>query len=259
VREETEVRLKGKIAIITGSSKGIGEGCARVFAREGALVVVTSRHERDGAAVAASITAAGGTAIALGVDVSDPVMVRRMLDDTVSRFGRLDILVNNAGQHLSKNVEKTSEEEWDHIIDTNLKSTFLCSKYAIPHLRKTRGCIINMSSMVGIVGQGNSGAYSATKGGIIAMTKGMALDFAPDGIRVNCICPGWIETPLVNYWFSQQENEAESRRYIHSVHPLGRIGTSEECGEAALFLASDSSSFITGTVLAIDGGVTLGY
>jgi NAD(P)-dependent dehydrogenase (short-subunit alcohol dehydrogenase family) len=253
------VRLEGKVAIVTGSSKGIGEGCARVFAREGARVVVTSRNEREGAAVAAGISASGGTAFALAVDVSDSRQVRQMLETTLSRFGRLDILVNNAGQHLPKNVEKTSEEEWDHIIDTNLKSVFLCSKYAIPHLRKTRGCIVNMSSMVGVVGQGNSGAYSATKGGIIAMTKGMALDFAPDGIRVNCICPGWIETPLVNYWFAQQENEAESRKYIHSVHPLGRIGTIEECGEAALFLASDSSSFITGTVLAIDGGVTLGY
>ncbi len=253
------MRLKDKVAIITGSSKGIGEGCARVFAREGAAVVITSRHEKEAEAMAQCINAAGGTAVAIGVDVSDAVMVRRMVDDTISRFGRLDILVNNAGQHLPKNIEQTSEEEWDHIISTNLKSTFLCSKYALPHLRKTKGCIINMSSMVGVVGQGNSGAYSATKGGIIAMTKGMALDFAPDGIRVNCICPGWIETPLVNYWFSQQENEAESRTYIHSVHPLGRIGTIEECGEAALFLASDSSSFITGTLLAVDGGVTLGY
>jgi NAD(P)-dependent dehydrogenase (short-subunit alcohol dehydrogenase family) len=253
------MRLKGKVAIITGSSKGIGEGCARVFAREGACVVVTSRHEKEGAAVAEGINAAGGTAIALEADVSDSGQVQRMIEKTLSRFGKLDILVNNAGQHLSKNIEKTSEEEWVHIIETNLKSVFLCSKYAIPHLRKTRGCIVNMSSMVGIVGQGNSGAYSSTKGGIIAMTKGMALDFAPDGIRVNCICPGWIETPLVNLWFAQQDNEAESRKYIHSVHPLGRIGTSEECGEAALFLASDSSSFITGTVLAVDGGVTLGY
>jgi len=253
------VRLKEKVAVVTGSSKGIGEGCARVFAREGACVVVTSRHQRESARIAEDLCKAGGTAVALEVDVSDPGMVRRMVEDTIARFGKLDILVNNAGQHISKSVEKTSEEEWDHIIDTNLKSVFLCSKYAIPHLRKTRGCIINMSSMVGIVGQGNSGAYSATKGGIIAMTKGMALDFAADGIRVNCICPGWIETPLVNYWFAQQENEAESRKYIHSVHPLGRIGTIEECGEAALFLASESSSFITGTVLAVDGGVTLGY
>lgn len=253
------MRLSGKVAIVTGSSKGIGEGCARVFAREGAHVVVTSRHETEAAATAESIAAAGGSAIPVCVDVSDGVQVERMLEKTLARFGRLDILVNNAGRHLSKNVEKTSEEEWDHIIRTNLKSVFLCSKLAIPHLRKTRGCIINMSSMVGIVGQGNSGAYSATKGGIIAMTKGMALDFAPDGIRVNCICPGWIETPLVNYWFAQQEDEAASRKYIQSVHPLGRIGTIENCGEAALFLAADSASFITGIALPIDGGVTLGY
>ena len=168
-------------------------------------------------------------------------------------------MINNAAYHISKNIAETSEEEWDFIINTNLKSVFLCSKYAIPHLKKTRGCVINISSMVGLVGQSNAGAYSATKGGIIAMTKGMALDFAPDGIRVNCICPGWIRTPLVDDWFSQQPDEGKAREYIHSVHPLGRIGTIEECGRVALFLASDDSSFMTGSIVTIDGGVTLGY
>lgn len=253
------MKLKDKVAIITGSSKGIGQGCARVFAREGAAIVIVSRTEGPGLAMVKEIQDKGGRAIYVQTDVSQSEQVQNMIKRTIEEFRRLDILINNAGYHISKNIEETSEEEWDFIINTNLKSVFLCSKYAIPCLRKTKGCIINMSSMVGLVGQSNAGAYSATKGGIIAMTKGMALDFAKDGIRVNCICPGWIKTPLVDDWFSQQPDEQKAREYINSVHPLGRIGTIEECGRAALFLATEDSSFMTGSILTVDGGVTLGY
>lgn len=253
------MRLKDKVAIITGSSKGIGQGCARVFAREGAAVVIVSRTAEPGLAMAKEIQDKGGRAIYIQTDVSRSEQVQNMINRTIEAFGRLDILINNAGYHISKNIEETSEEEWDFIINTNLKSVFLCSKYALPHLRKTKGCIINISSMVGLVGQSNAGAYSATKGGIIAMTKGMALDFARDGIRVNCICPGWIRTPLVDDWFSQQPDEQKARDYINSVHPLGRIGTSEECGRIALFLATEDASFMTGSIVTVDGGVTLGY
>jgi NAD(P)-dependent dehydrogenase (short-subunit alcohol dehydrogenase family) len=253
------MKLKDKVAIITGSSKGIGEGIARVFSSEGAKVVVVCRSEDAGRKMADELGAANGTALFIKTDVTSRESIIKMIDKTVEVFGKIDILVNNAGYHISKNIEDTSEEEWDMIQNTNLKSTFLCSKYAIPHLRKTRGCIINISSMVGVVGQPNAGAYSATKGGQIAMSKGMAIDFAPDGIRVNVICPGWIQTPLVEDWFSQQENTEAARKYIYGQHPMGRIGTIEECGKAALFLACDDSSFITGTILNIDGGVTLGY
>ena len=253
------MRLKDKVAIITGSSKGIGQGCARVFASEGADVVIVSRTEVPGLAMVKEIQDKGGTAIYVKTDVSKSEQVQNMIKRTIEEFGKLDILINNVGYHISKNIEETSEEEWDFIINTNLKSVFLCSKYAIPHLKKTKGCIINMSSMVGLVGQNNAGAYSATKGGILAMTKGMSLDFAKDGIRVNCICPGWIQTPLVDDWFSQQPDEQKAREYINSAHPLGRIGTIEECGRAALFLATEDSSFMTGSILTVDGGVTLGY
>lgn len=253
------MKLQDKVAIVTGSSKGIGEGIARVFSQEGAKVVVVCRTEEAGKKMADELRAAEGRAIFVQTDVKNSQSIQNMISTTIETFGKLDILVNNAGYHISKNVEETSEEEWEFIINTNLRSTFLCSKYAIPYLRKTRGNIINISSMVGLVGQPNAGAYSSTKGGQIAMSKGMAIDFAPDGIRVNVICPGWIQTPLVEDWFSQQEDPEASRKYIFGQHPLGRIGTIEECGKAALFLASDDAAFVTGITLNIDGGVTLGY
>ena len=254
------MKLADRVAIVTGSSKGIGEGIARVFSREGAKVVIVCRTESEGMRVAESLGAPDGRALFIRADVSSGESVRNLIDRALGAFGRLDILVNNAGYHISKNVEDTSEEEWEFIQNTNLRSTFLCCKYAIPHLRKTRGNIINISSMVGLVGQANAGAYSATKGGQIAMSRGMAIDFARDGIRVNVICPGWIQTPLVDDWFGQQEDEAAARNYIYGRHPIGRIGTIEECGKAAVFLACDQdSSFITGITLNIDGGITLGY
>ena len=253
------MKLKDKVAIVTGSSKGIGEGIARVFVQEGAMVAVTCRSEKDGKKMAEDLIRAGGQAIFIKTDVTKSMDIQDMIRKVIREFGRLDILVNNAGYHISKNAEETSEEEWEFIINTNLRSTFLCSKYAIPHLRKTRGAIINISSMVGVVGQPDAAAYAASKGGQIAMTKNMAIDFAPDGIRVNVICPGWIQTPLVEDWFSQQKDPEAARKYIYSQHPLGRIGTIEECGQAAAFLAGAEASFITGSVITIDGGITLGY
>ncbi|MFH0795529.1 MAG: glucose 1-dehydrogenase [Candidatus Omnitrophota bacterium] len=253
------MKLKDKVAIVTGSSKGIGEGIARVFSQEGARVVITCRTENEGRKMADELGAPGKKAVFVKTDVKNSQEIQAMINATIATFGKIDILVNNAGYHLSKNVEETSEEEWEFIINTNLRSTFLCSKYAIPHLRKTKGNIINISSMVGLVGQPNAGAYSATKGGQIAMTKNMAIDFAPDGIRVNVICPGWIQTPLVEDWFSQQKDPDAARKYIYGQHPLGRIGTIEECGKAALYLASDDAAFVTGITLNIDGGITLGY
>jgi len=251
--------LEGKVALITGAAKGIGKACAQVLSKRGAGIAVVDLDKVNGPPTAEGIEASGGRAVFLEADVSKLDDVQKVITRLLGLFGRLDVLINNAGYHISKNVEETSEEEWDYIINTNLKSVFLCSKYAMPHLRKTRGTIINMSSMVGLVGQRNAGAYSATKGGMIAMTKGMALDFANDGIRVNCICPGWVETPLVEDWFSQQADPAAAKEYIYGRHPLGRIATPEEVGNAALFLCSEQSSFVTGVSLPVDGGVTLGY
>jgi NAD(P)-dependent dehydrogenase (short-subunit alcohol dehydrogenase family) len=251
--------LDGKVVLVTGAAKGIGKGCAQVLSKHGARIAVADTDAVAGLRTANEIEASGGDAAFLQVDVSKANDVQKMIAQLLERFGQLDILINNAGYHISKNVEDTSEEEWDYILNTNLRSVFLCSKYAIPHLRKTRGAIVNMASMVGLVGQRNAGAYSATKGGIIAMSKGMALDFAKDGIRVNCICPGWVETPLVEDWFSQQADPQAAKRYVYGIHPLGRIATPEEVGNAAVFLCSEQSSFVTGVALPLDGAVTLGY
>ncbi|MHB1295294.1 MAG: SDR family NAD(P)-dependent oxidoreductase [Anaerolineae bacterium] len=253
------MRLLGKAAIVTGSTKGIGRGIAEVFAREGAMITVVARGPEGEQTVEELCRLGAADAIFVRTDVRDAGQILNMVNRTVERFGRVDILVNNAGYHISKNIEQTSEDEWQFLMETNLRSTFLCSKYAMPYLKAAKGAIINVSSMVGLVGQPNAVAYSATKGGQIAMTKSMAIDLAPSGVRVNAICPGWIATPLVEDWFGQQADEAAARAYIHGQHPMGRIGTSEECGRAALFLATDDSAFITGVALPIDGGVTLGY
>ena len=254
------MKLRDKVAIVTGSSRGIGEGIARVFSREGAKVVVVCRTEEVGLKMAEELGVSKGRATFIKTDVTSSQSIQNMINRTIETFAKLDILVNNAGYHISKSVEDISEQEWEFLINTNLRSTFLCSKYAIPHLRRTRGNIINISSMVGLVGQPNAGAYTATKGGQIAMSKGMAIDLAPDGIRVNVICPGWIQTPLVDDWFNQQDDPEAWRKYVFKQHPVGRIGTIEECGRAALFLACDEdSSFITGITLNVEGGITLGY
>jgi NAD(P)-dependent dehydrogenase (short-subunit alcohol dehydrogenase family) len=251
--------LVNKVAIVTGAAKGIGLGCARVLGHAGADIVMVDINAQEAQASAESLRAEGAKAFAMQTDVSRADAVNRMVAEVADRFGHLGIVVNNAGIHDNKGVEQASEADWDRIITTNLKSVFLVSKAALPHLKVTRGTIVNMSSMVGLVGQTNSGAYAASKGGIIALTKNMALDFAPYGIRVNCICPGAVDTPLMEEWFHKQPDEAAMRRYIDSIHPLGRIATLEDVGRVALFLCSEMSAFITGVALPVDGGVTLGY
>jgi NAD(P)-dependent dehydrogenase (short-subunit alcohol dehydrogenase family) len=251
--------LTGKVAIVTGAAKGIGLGCARVLGRAGALIGMVDIDAPALNTAVGALGAEGITAMAFAADVSLSDDVHRMVAAVLSRYGRVDIVLNNAGTHDGKSIEQASEADWDRVIATNLKSVFLVNKAALPHLKQTRGAIINMSSMVRLVGQSNAGAYAASKGGIIALTKNMALDFAPYGIRVNCICPGWVETPLVQTWFRLQPDEHAARNYIDSIHPLGRIATPEDVGRAALFLCSEMGAFVTGVALPVDGGVALGY
>ena len=251
--------LAERVVVVTGAAKGIGLGCARVLGAAGAAIALWDIDEGALNSAAEQLRSQGIKAQPFIADVSQSSAVDAAIAAIAGEFGKIDILVNNAGTHDGKGIEEADEADWSRIIDTNLKGVFLVSKAALPHLKETRGAIVNMGSMVGLVGQGKSGAYSASKGGIIAMTKNLALDLAPYGIRVNCICPGWVQTPLVNQWFALQPDEAEARAYVDSIHPLGRIAAADEIGKAALFLASDLASYVTGVAIEVDGGVTLGY
>ncbi len=252
------MRLDQKVAVITGAAHGIGHASALLFAREGARLVVADRDEAAGQDVAATIRGAGGEALFVRTDVSRSPEVRHMLQITQQEYGRLDVLFNVAGVHLPKDAESTSEEDWERILTTNLTSVFLAIKYAAPELKRTRGVIINMASMVGLVGQPASVAYAASKGGIVALTKSLALDYAPHGVRVNCICPAGVATPLLERWIEQQADPQQVRAALDRVHPLGWTAQPEEIA-AALFLASAEASFITGVALPVEGGATLGY
>jgi NAD(P)-dependent dehydrogenase (short-subunit alcohol dehydrogenase family) len=182
-----------------------------------------------------------------------------MIGGVIDAHGRLDILVNNAGTHKPHTIDSLTEEQWDGFISLNLKSQFLCIKAAVPHLRQTRGSIINMSSMTGVVGQPDALAYCATKGGILAMTKALAMDLAEDGVRVNAVCPAAVRTPLMEQWIGQQDDPDAVRELMNTMQPLGEMAEPEQIGDVVLFLASEASSFITGIHLPVDGGATLGY
>ena len=253
------MRLKDKVAIVTGGSKGIGAGTCEVFCEEGAHVFVIARNQEGIDAMVKELRDKGGKATGISCDVGKSDSVNSMVDQVVAKAGRIDILVNNAGIHNSKGIEALSEEDWDFLIDTNLKSMFLCTKACLTWLKESKGVVINMSSMVGLHGQANACAYAATKGGIIAMSKNLAIDLAKYGIRVNVICPGCIQTPMVDDWFNAQEDPQKCRDYMYSQHPLGRFGTAREQGKAALFLATEDSAFTTGSIIESDGGITLGY
>ena len=253
-------RFLEKIVVVVGATSGIGEASAYRFAEEGAKVLLVGRREEKGNNIVKKIKEKGGSASFFKADISIGSNCKQIIDNAIERYGKIDVLVNIAGYHISKGIESISIEEWDFLMNTNLKSFFLLCKYAVPYLKKTRGNIVNMSSMAGMLGQVNSCAYVATKGGIIAMTKNLALDLAKYGIRANTICPGYIRSELVEDWLHQQgEKEQETRDYINKIHPLGKMGEPEEAAAAIAFLASNDASFITGSTLEIDGGINLGY
>ena len=251
------MRLKDKVALITGGTSGIGEATAVLFAREGAVVAITGRNQKRGAAVLAAIKETGDEGQFLRADVSSAADCRRVVEETVSTFGRVDILFNNAGVFYPQTALDCSEKQWDEQIDVNLKGTFLMSKFVLPvMIRQGRGVIVNNASGWGIVGGDHAVAYCASKGGVVLMTKAMAIDHGSQGIRVNCVCPGDVETPML-------PADAKMRglkwdEYIKGCanRPLGRVGTAEEIAKAVLFLASDESSFMTGAALVVDGGGT---
>ena len=251
------MRLKNKVALITGGTSGIGEATALLFSNEGAKVAITGRNEDRGRAISGKITEGGGEAVFLATDVSKSDHCRRAVEQTISAFGRLDILFNNAGVFYPHNALDCSEEEWDEQIDINLKGTFLMSKYALPHMIKQgSGVIINNSSGWGIVGGDKAVAYCASKGGVVLLTKAMAIDHGRQGIRVNCICPGDVDTPMLPEDARMRGLKWEDYLAGCNNRPMGRIGTADEIAKAVLFLASDDSSFMTGAALVVDGGGT---
>jgi NAD(P)-dependent dehydrogenase (short-subunit alcohol dehydrogenase family) len=250
-------RLEGKVAVVTGAGSGIGRAIAHRFAQEGASVVIAEVNRDAGASAASEIRAEGGSALFVPTDVSRAADVEAMVRRTVAEFGRLDVLVNNAAIQILGRLADTSEEDWDRLQSVNLKGVFLCSKYAIPEMVRTGGgSIVNIASVLGLVGDPDLAAYCAAKGGVLALTKAAALAYGPAGIRVNAICPGDVDTPMVRDYFNKDPDPEALRRRISSEYALRRIAEPREIAEAALFLASDASSFVTATALVIDGGLT---
>lgn len=254
-------KLDGKIALITGGGSGIGRATALLFAAEGAKLSIVDWAEDNARAVAAEIAARGGEAIALRADVSRSADAERMVAETVRRFGRLDILYNNAGIGIARRTHLLSEEEWDRTIDVDLKGVFLGCKYALPELMKHGGVILSTASVAGLEGIRQMAAYCAAKAGVIMLTKSLAMDYAEYGVRVNCVCPGTIETPLSETAYEKlsDERRERARKAIAGMHLLGRTGQPEEIASAALFLCSQDASFITGQAVVVDGGYTAGH
>lgn len=247
------MRLNGKVALITGAARGQGECEAKLFSAEGATVVVADILCNLGQKVAQDISSRGGTATFVKLDVSSENDWKLAIQHTLDRFGILDILVNNASIYRTTTIENTSMEEWDDVISTNARGAFLGTKYVIPAMRKANGgSIINICSTTGIVGSNRGGAYGASKAAVRILTKHAAIQHASEGIRVNSISPGSIDTEMIAENIGTPQGRAASIKKI----PAGRIGTAEDVAYGALFLASDESSFITGSDLLIDGGMT---
>ena len=254
------MRFDGKVVIITGGTSGIGLATAQLFAQEGARVVLMARNKSRGQEAVRQVTATGGQAIFIPGDVGVAFDCQRCVTTAIEIYGRLDILFNNAGViYVNRNLVETSEEEWDTTLAFNLKSIFLMSKYAIPCIAETGGgVIVNNASIFGLVGGSGVAAYCAAKGGVITLTKAMALDHASQNIRVNCICPGSVDTPMLESEMKELGGiEIELPKFA-ARHPLNRISTPHEIARAVAYLASDDASFVTGVALPVDGGRSAG-
>jgi len=249
-------RLDGKTAIITGGSSGIGLATALLFSQKGARVLIAARHLEQGQQAVAQICARGGQARFVACDVRRAEDCQRTVSSALEAFGSLDILFNNAGViYVNRTVADTSDQEWSDTLEINLNGVFYMSRCAIPHMAaQGGGVIINSASVFGLKAGGGVAAYCAAKGAVIMLTKAMAVDHAHQQIRVNCLCPGSVDTPLLQHEMAALGDEATQRAAFAARHPLNRISTPDEIAHAALFLASDASSFITGAAIPIDGG-----
>lgn len=248
-------RLAGRVAIVTGGGAGIGAATAELFAEEGARVVIAEWTAGAGEAVAARIGGAGGEAFAIAADVSQAADVARVVDATMTRWGAVEVLVNNAGVELKLPLDDTPEADWDRVMAVNLKSAFLMCKAVMPIMKaQRRGAVVMNSSVGNYIAAVNSSAYGASKAGLMALVRGMALEMAPYGVRVNAVCPGVIDTPMNARNLARAADPEAMRRSWYDVTPLGYLGTPRDVAYAILFLACDESRFITGTPLVIDGG-----
>jgi dihydroanticapsin dehydrogenase len=250
-------RLAGNVALITGASRGIGKGMALEFARQGARLAISAHTDVVGlAATAAAVREIGGEALEVLGDVARADQARSMVDAATAAYGRLDIVVCNAGIEIAAPVADLEVEDWQRVIAVNLTGTFLVCKYAIPAMLPSGGSIITMGSVAGVVGWVGDAAYNASKGGIILLTKTIALDYGPQGIRANCICPGSIETEMHRAYIAQAANPAAEEAALNAAHPIGHVGAVADVAMAAVYLASDESQFVTGSCLMVDGGYT---
>jgi NAD(P)-dependent dehydrogenase (short-subunit alcohol dehydrogenase family) len=247
--------LSQRVAIVTGAAHGIGRAAALAFARLGCAVAVADLMADEGDAVAAEVAAAGGEAHFARADVTDEEQVRALVADVVARWGRLDVLVNNAGVYYQADAAATPLEAWQRVLAVNLTGAFLCTKHAVPAMTDG-GVVVNVASEAGLVGIAGQVAYNVSKGGLIALTRSCAVDFATRGVRVNCVCPGTTDTPLVQRALAASADPAATRRALESSRPLDRLGDADEIAAAIVFAADPAAAYMTGAVISIDGGYT---
>ncbi len=249
--------LSDRVIFLTGGSTGIGLACAKAYAAAGARIALVARGEP---CVKAAATALGPEHLGITCDISRGDEVRAAVDCALAHFGRIDAVHNNAGiASPSKTLHETTDLEWDELFDVNLKGVLHTTRHALEALKSRNGCILNTSSLVGVIGQENHAAYTATKGGLNALTKSMALDYAPHGIRVNAVCPAGTWTPMLRKWCTEQPDPAAMAGYLDEIHPLGYCPEADVIADACVFLLSDQARFITGHILHVSGGAELGY
>lgn len=249
--------LNQKVVFITGGSQGIGAECSRAYAKEGAYLAIAAKYREEINEIVAEL---GDVHLALPCDISEEFQIKYAIEKTVAHFGKIDVIHNNAGiAHPSACLHETSTHEWDSLMNVNLKSVYLTTKYGFEFLKDSKGSILNTTSLVGDIGQELHAAYAASKGAMNALTKSMALDYAKYGIRVNAVAPAGVWTPMLRQWSREQPNTEAIEEYLEKIHPLGYCPGGDVIADACVFLLSEKARFITGCVLPVSGGAELGY